>query len=92
MIYYSYISLVVSTVFSLDKNSRETTQPAGKKKTTCDFQNACAKENKHVSNHLDPCVWYTPRKTNMEPKNGGLEDAFLFKGMIFMFHVSFRGE
>ena len=29
-----------------------------------------------------------PPKTNMEPKNGGLD----FKGIIFMFHVSFRGS
>ena len=36
------------------KNSRETTQTCREEKhTTCDFQNACAKENKHVSNHLD---------------------------------------
>ena len=31
------------------------------------------------------------QKTNMEPKKLGLEDDFLFKQMIFRFHVSFRG-
>ena len=35
----------------------------------------------------------TPPKTNMEPKNGGLvQMIFLFKGVIFQFHVSFRGS
>ena len=32
----------------------------------------------------------TPPKTNMEPPNQGLEDDFLFKGVIFTFHVRIR--
>ena len=39
---------------------------------------------------------YTPPKTNMETKHEGLEDDFsfhfLFKGMSFRFHLSFRGS
>ena len=35
----------------------------------------------------------TPPKTYMEPQNGGLEDDFPFqRGVIFQFHVSFRGS
>ena len=37
---------------------------------------------------IDGC---TPPKTNMEPKNGGWEDDFPFRWVIFRFHVNFQG-
>ena len=33
----------------------------------------------------------TPRKINMEPKNGGLEDDFPFQAGDFRFHINFPG-
>ena len=35
---------------------------------------------------------YTPTKTDMDLQNGGLEDVFLFKKVIFRFCVNFRGS
>ena len=32
---------------------------------------------------------YTPTKTDMDLQNGGLEDVFLFKKVIFRFCVNF---
>lgn len=35
---------------------------------------------------------FTLPKTNLKPKIGGFEDHFPFKGVIFWFHVRFRGS
>ena len=35
--------------------------------------------------------WATPTKTNMEPRNEGLENVFFCEQVIFRLHVSVRG-
>ena len=41
--------------------------------------------------HSWTCVWLHPPETNMEPENEPWIRRFLFKTIIFRFHVSFRG-